>query len=101
MGKPCSQVISQSLIELSVYFVIDKKVVVVVLGFYIPPTAKVIRRQDLGLKSHPKDWRSPGSIEKMLSLNFLNMMTHELALDNTERHVLLSQTQVSLGNCPV
>ena len=33
----------------------------VVLGFYVPPTAKVIRRQDLGLKSHPKDWRSPGS----------------------------------------
>ena len=27
------------------------------LGFYVPPTAKVIRRQDLGLKSHPKDWR--------------------------------------------
>ena len=28
---------------------------VVVLGFYIPPTAKVIQRWDLGLKSHPKD----------------------------------------------
>ena len=28
---------------------------VVVLGFYVPPTAKVIRRWDLGLKSHPKD----------------------------------------------
>ena len=36
-------------------------VVVVVLGFYVPPTAKVIRRRDLGLKSHPKDQRSPGS----------------------------------------
>ena len=36
-------------------------VVVVVLGFYVPPTAKVIRRRDLGLKSHPKNWRSPGS----------------------------------------
>ena len=35
-------------------------VVVVVLGFYVPPTAKVIRRQDLGLKSHSKDWRSQG-----------------------------------------
>ena len=35
--------------------------VVVVLGFYVPPTAKVIWRRDLGLKSHPKDWRSPGS----------------------------------------
>ena len=31
------------------------EVVVVVLGFYVPPTAKVIRRRDLGLKSHPKD----------------------------------------------
>ena len=38
------------------------KSVVVVLGFYVPLTAKVIRRRDLGLKSHPKDWRSPGSI---------------------------------------
>ena len=35
-------------------------VVVVVFGFYVPLTAKVIRRRDLGLKSHPKDWRSPG-----------------------------------------
>ena len=37
------------------------KQIVVVLGFYVPPTAKVIWRRDLGLKSHPKDWRSPGS----------------------------------------
>ena len=35
-------------------------VVVVVLGFYVSPAAKVILRRDLGLKSHPKDWRSPG-----------------------------------------
>ena len=39
----------------------SEKKVVVVLGFYVPPTAKVIRRRDLGLKSHPKDWRSPES----------------------------------------
>ena len=32
------------------------------LGFCVTLTAKVIRRRDLGLKSHPKDWRSPGSI---------------------------------------
>ena len=31
------------------------------LGFYVPPTAKVIRKRDIGLKSHPKDRRSPGS----------------------------------------
>ena len=36
------------------------------LGFYVPPTAKVIRRRDLGLKSHPKDWRSPGSNSRPL-----------------------------------
>ena len=36
-------------------------VVVIVLWFYVPSTAKVIQRRDLGLKSHPKDWRSPGS----------------------------------------
>ena len=30
------------------------------LRFYVPPTAKVIRRRDIGLKSHPKDWRTRG-----------------------------------------
>ena len=40
----------------------------VVLGFYVPPTAKVIRRRDLGLKSHPKDWRSLGSNSRPLVL---------------------------------
>ena len=40
--------------------------VVVVLGFYVSPTAKVIRRSDLGLKSHLKDWRSPGSNSRPL-----------------------------------
>ena len=41
-------------------------VVVVVLGFYASPTAKVIRRRDLGLKSHPKDSRSPESNSRPL-----------------------------------
>ena len=36
------------------------------LGFYVLPTAKVIRRRDLGFKSHPKDWRSPGSNSRPL-----------------------------------
>ena len=40
--------------------------VTVVLGFYVLPTAKVIRRRDLDLKSHPKDWRSPGSNSRPL-----------------------------------
>ena len=34
------------------------RVVVVVLGFYVPPTANVIQRLGLSLMSHPKDWRS-------------------------------------------
>ena len=42
-------------------FLVVVVVVVVVLRFYVPPTAKVIRRRDIGLKSHPKDRRSPGS----------------------------------------
>ena len=41
--------------------------VVVVLGFYVSPKAKVIRRRDLGLKSHPKDWRSPVSNSRPLA----------------------------------
>ena len=40
--------------------IVDWDIVVVVLGFYVPRTAKVIRRRDLDLKSHPKDLRSPG-----------------------------------------
>ena len=46
--------------------IFESQIVVVVLGFYVPPTAKVIRRRDLGLKSHPKDWRSPGSNSRPL-----------------------------------
>ena len=38
--------------------------VVVVLGFYVPPTAKVIWRRDLGLKSHPKDWFCYGVVSE-------------------------------------
>ena len=33
-----------------------RHLVVVVLGFYNQPTAKVIRSRDLGLKPYPKDW---------------------------------------------
>ena len=51
-----------------VKFMLDEypRMVVVVLEFYVLPTVKVIRRPDLGLKSHPKDWRSPGSNSKPL-----------------------------------
>ena len=41
-------------------------VYVVVLGIYVPPTAMVIRRRDLGLKSHLKDRKSPGSNPRLL-----------------------------------
>ena len=40
---------------ISTFVALNLKVVVVVFGFYIPPTAKVIWRWDLGLKSRPKD----------------------------------------------
>ena len=33
----------------------DCHLVVVVLGFYVPPTTKIIPRRDLDLKSHLKD----------------------------------------------
>ena len=36
------------------------------LGFYVPPTAKVKRRRDLALKSYQNDWRSPGSNSRYL-----------------------------------
>ena len=41
------------------YTGVNRKVLVVVLGFYVPPTSKVIQRRDLGLKSHRKDWVLP------------------------------------------
>ena len=49
-------------------------ILLLLLGFNIPPTAKVIQRQDLSLKSHPKDWRSLGTnppplVYKASSLN--------------------------------
>ena len=50
-------------------------IVVVVLGFYVPPTAKVIRRRDLGLKSHPKDLRSPRSNTRPLVYKAISLTT--------------------------
>ena len=43
------------------------------LEFYVSPTAKVIRRRNLGLKSHPKDWRSPGSNSRPLSVSCFSL----------------------------
>ena len=42
---------------------------------YVPPTAKVIRRRTHGLKSHPKDWRSPGSNSRPLVYKANNLIT--------------------------
>ena len=39
---------------LNVRIYVALMIVVVVIGFYVPPTAKVIRRWDLCLKSHLK-----------------------------------------------
>ena len=47
---------------------------VVALGFYVSLTAKVIRRRDLGLKSHPKDYEREGItlfVRSALKLLFL------------------------------
>ena len=41
-----------------------KDVVVVALAVFVPPTAKVIRRRNLGFKSHPNYYRRPG-VESM------------------------------------
>ena len=57
--------------------------IVVVLGFYVPPTAKVIQRRDLDLKSHPKDWRSPGA-------NSLPLVYKAGGLTTTSRRLLIA-----------
>ena len=62
------------------------KVVVVVLGLYVPPTAKVIRRRELGLNSHPQDWRSPES-------NSRSMVYKASSLTTTPRRLLVSVLQ--------
>ena len=54
--------------------------VVVVLEFKVPPTAKVIRRWDFGLKSHKKDWRSPGS-NPSLQGEWLHHYTTEVSVN--------------------
>ena len=61
-------------------------VVVVVLGYYVPPTAKVKRTRDLGLRSHQKDWRSPGSNSRPLVYKGSSLTT-------TPRRLLLSNGQ--------
>ena len=43
-------------LDFKIHLVFIEYVVVVVLGINVPPTAMVIRRRDLGLKSHPKDF---------------------------------------------
>ena len=66
---------------------IEGFVVVVVLGFYVPPTAKVILRRDLGLKYHPKDWRSPGSNSRTQVYKAMNLTT-------TPRRLLFLKTAI-------
>ena len=43
----------------------------VVVEFYVPQTAKIIRSRDLGLKSHPKDYQMCYLFLKLL-LNFFS-----------------------------
>ena len=71
-------------ILLSIELQHSKGFVVVVLGFYVPPEAKVIRRWDLGLKSHLKDWRS-------LGLNSRPLVYKACSLTTTPRRLLHSK----------
>ena len=70
----------------------------VLIGFYVPPTAMVIRRRDLGLKSLPKDWRSPGSNSRPLVYKASSLTTTPRRLLSTERchAVTLGQNCVSV-----
>ena len=57
-------------------------VVVVVSGFYVPPTAKVIRRRGLGLKSHPEDFFD-GKIESWDKSKLTFLALQHLEYQNT------------------
>ena len=72
--------------------------VFVVLGFYVPTTAKVIRRRDLGLKSHPKDWRSPGSNSRHLVYKASSVTTTPLRLLSGKVGVLEIESCVYLAS---
>ena len=52
------------------------------LGFYIPQTAKVIWRRDLGLKSHPKIFESEGHNQFAIGGNIVDIKIYI-------KHVLL------------
>ena len=59
------------------------------LGFYVSPTAKVIRRRDLGLKSHPKDYYFEVN-DKLDGFFGLVIMDHFLFLKKNFWHFLFS-----------
>ena len=64
-------------------------------GFYVPTTAKVIRRRDLGLKPHLKDWRCPaGSKQRPLVYKARSFTTTQKMhlYQHVKEHVLTHQT---------
>ena len=63
------------------------------LGFYVQPTAKVIRKRDIGLKTHSKDLRSPGSYSRPL-------VYKASSLTNTPRRLLAVELIVSFYAIP-
>ena len=65
--------------------------ITVVLGFDVPPTAKVIQKRDLGLKSHPKDWRSPGSNSRPLVYKASSLTTTPRRLLDFHEHWYVAQ----------
>ena len=52
--------------------------VVVVLGFYVSKTAKVIRRRDFGLKSHPKylSTTNTGVFKALATTSYASVVYH-------------------------
>ena len=82
LARPC--ITADRMLQLGHYVQLMRVVVVVVLRFCVPPTSKVIRRRDLGLKSHPKDWRSPGTYERDSSF-FIYMIMKPKMFDKINR----------------
>ena len=70
-----------------------------VLGFYAPPTAKVIWRRDLGLKSRPKDRRNLGLNSWALDHNSSSWPQDYKASSKTTTQQRLLSVAVQPGLC--
>ena len=73
-----------------------KRDYIYVLWFYVPPTAKVIWRQDLSLKSHPKDWRSQVSNSRPLVYKTRSLTTTPQRLKGRKNAISLTQVNIKV-----